>query len=591
MPSATDFYEHNIQKIKILLSKNRNQRRAVSFARILAFALLITGVYFFIKQGEQAFAIVSIVSILLFFWLVNFAVRLSNKNLFYKALLKINQNEIDLLNNKPNQFANGQEFLHFDSFLSDLDVFGNNSLFHLLNRTATTHGKSKLASLLASPGLDETQILETQIALKALQDQQTGVQETIAIGLQSGESEGTLNELSGWLESPNLITEKRWPTLIRFILPPFTIAAFLYYLSTDQYGWFIIMIALSWIVTGIFTKYILAQHLILGRKQNILDQYAGILKYFQQLDPKQSAELNRLNKVSANASTEIYRLSRLSKLFDQRMNLLVNIFLNSFLLYDLHIAIGLEKWKKRNRDYYHQWIEAVGEIESILSLSIFAYNHPGNNFPSISDHQTLLVTTDLGHPLIPADELITNSFSSSGEKLILITGSNMSGKTTFLRAIGVNFLLAQAGAPVCAKQFAFKPVQILTSIRINDSLQEHTSYFMAELKRLQQIKNKLDNGIPALILIDEILRGTNSDDKTFGSAGFIKKLLPYRCLAFFATHDLALSSLENEHPGFISNACFESEITADTLSFDYKLRKGVAQNKNASFLMKKMNII
>ena len=167
----------------------------------------------------------------------------------------------------------------------------------------------------------------------------------------------------------------------------------------------------------------------------------------------------------------------------------------------------------------------------------------------------------------------------------------MSGKTTFLRTIGVNLLLAQCGAPVCATSFSFSPMKLLSSIRISDSLQENTSYFMAELKRLQQIIIELETNEPALVLIDEILRGTNSEDKTHGSEQFIRRLLQYQCVCLFATHDLTLGKLEDEMPALISNYCFESTIKDDELYFDYTLQKGIAKNKNASFLMEKMDII
>ncbi|MES1222754.1 MAG: DNA mismatch repair protein, partial [Bacteroidota bacterium] len=195
-------------------------------------------------------------------------------------------------------------------------------------------------------------------------------------------------------------------------------------------------------------------------------------------------------------------------------------------------------------------------------------------------------------PLIHQKERITNDFVIGGNnKLQIITGSNMSGKTTFLRTVGVNILLAQCGSPVCADAFTFSPMHIFSSIRVSDSLQEHTSYFMAELKRLQQIIINLQNGERALVLVDEILRGTNSEDKTHGSEQFIRKLLHYNCVSLFATHDLALSNLEKEFPQTISNWCFESVIENGSLHFNYKLQQGVAKNKNASFLMKKMEII
>jgi DNA mismatch repair ATPase MutS len=177
------------------------------------------------------------------------------------------------------------------------------------------------------------------------------------------------------------------------------------------------------------------------------------------------------------------------------------------------------------------------------------------------------------------------------ERLVLVTGSNMSGKTTFLRTIGVNLLLAQCGAPVCASRFVFTPMQLLTSLRVSDSLQEQTSYFMAELKKLQRIIHSLQEERASLVLIDEILRGTNSEDKTYGSEQFIRKLLHYRALSLFATHDLSLGSLESELSGAVVNYCFESVITGGELHFDYRLQRGIARNRNASFLMQKMEII
>jgi DNA mismatch repair ATPase MutS len=254
---------------------------------------------------------------------------------------------------------------------------------------------------------------------------------------------------------------------------------------------------------------------------------------------------------------------------------------------------SLEKWKETYKKEFPEWIEAVGNIECLNSLATLAFTNPSFTYPEPVDSPSLRVTaTGMAHPLIRAGERVTNDCSIGREqRLILVTGSNMSGKTTYLRTMGVNLLLAQCGAPVCAATFSFTPMQILSSLRVSDSLQEHTSYFMAELKKLQRIIHRIQDGTPSLVLIDEILRGTNSDDKTYGSEQFIRKLLQYHCLSFFATHDLSLGSLEQELPGLVSNACFESTIDGNELHFDYRLRQGIARNRNASFLMKRMDII
>jgi DNA mismatch repair ATPase MutS len=199
---------------------------------------------------------------------------------------------------------------------------------------------------------------------------------------------------------------------------------------------------------------------------------------------------------------------------------------------------------------------------------------------------------NLSHPLISKGKRIANNISIGAlNKVLLITGSNMSGKTTFLRTIGVNLVLAQSGLSVPASHFSFSPMQIFSSIRISDSLQESTSYFMAELKKLSAIKMGVKNNPASLVLIDEILRGTNSEDKYFGSAQFVKEMLALNCITLFATHDLKLSELEMEYPNIVVNYCFESIIENNELSFSYKIQRGVAKNRNASFLMKKMGII
>jgi DNA mismatch repair ATPase MutS len=255
--------------------------------------------------------------------------------------------------------------------------------------------------------------------------------------------------------------------------------------------------------------------------------------------------------------------------------------------------VALERWKARYRDKLPEWIGAAGDIEALNSLATYAFNNPDQVYPTVSEGGELFIDAkQLAHPLIPANRCVANDFRIGlEEKLVLVTGSNMSGKTTFLRTIGVNLLLAQCGSPVCAVAFSFTPMQLLTSLRISDSLQEQTSYFMAELKKLKQIVDLLETGAPALVLIDEILRGTNSEDKTYGSEHFARKLVGYRCLALFATHDLALGALESELPGKVANFCFESVIENGDLYFNYRLQRGIARNRNASFLMKKMGII
>ena len=388
------------------------------------------------------------------------------------------------------------------------------------------------------------------------------------------------------------------------ILTLANLIALLYSFSSGNYTPLVIAIIVCRLLTGYFSKSVSLQHRLISNKQPIFEQYADILLVFSTADTGDSPVLQQLRTRSQQAHTAIRRLSRLTSFFDQRMNLLVNLILNSLAFYDLQCMVALERWKARYKADFPGWVEAVGQIECLNSLATFAFNQPEYVYPSPVEEGTkegvpfrlarlFIEATGLAHPLIPAAQRrIANDFSiGRDEKLILVTGSNMSGKTTFLRTVGVNLLLAQCGAPVCAGAFSFTPMQPLTSLRISDSLQEQTSYFMAELKKLQRIIRQLETGAPALVLIDEILRGTNSEDKTYGSEQFARKLAGYRCLSLFATHDLALGQLEQELPGAVVNYCFESVIEGDNLHFNYQLQRGIARNRNASFLMKKMEII
>jgi hypothetical protein len=434
--------------------------------------------------------------------------------------------------------------------------------------------------------------------------------------------------LREWLETEPRLLRNLPVRIAVFLLSAFNGYAFYLLFASNNYTLVLLGLAVSRGLWGIYAKYLGDQHKLIGHKHEVLDQYAGILAVFNQIDPGGSIVLQELKGHTGKAHTAIRKLSKLSSAFDQRLNLLVTLVLGNFFFYDLFCMIAVEKWKTRNRAGLLLWIDAVARVEALNALATYAFNHPENRYPQpvgeeepsptpsasypvaapagslsaaadslssaagSSKSPLFIEATGLGHPLIPASRRVANDLSlGRSESLILVTGSNMSGKTTFLRTLGVNLLMAGCGLPVCAASFRFTPLHLLTSLRISDSLQEQTSYFMAELKKLQKIIRHLDTGAPALVLIDEILRGTNSEDKTFGSGQFIRKLLGYHCVSLFATHDLSLGAMEKELPGRISNYCFESVIETGELLFDYRLQRGIARNRNASFLMQKMQII
>jgi DNA mismatch repair ATPase MutS len=268
----------------------------------------------------------------------------------------------------------------------------------------------------------------------------------------------------------------------------------------------------------------------------------------------------------------------------------VSLLLNGLFLFHVHILYALEKWKQKNGEHVMPWLQLLGEVEALNSFGNLSFNNPGFCQPKVSESE-LMITENMGHPLIRREKRINNSISFAEHRFVILTGSNMSGKSTFLRTLGINLILARAGSNVCADTFSFYPYAVHVSMRITDSLQDSESFFYAELKRLQGIIHQLQAGEKTFIILDEILRGTNSNDKHNGTIGLIRKLVAANACGIIATHDLTVSKLAEENNGYISNKCFESEIINDELTFDYKLKDGVCTRLSASFLMKKMGVI
>ncbi len=587
-PSA--YYLDNSEKYAKQLRTLKKRSALAAVFRLLSFLLATLSIYQHIKSPENYYVLSAIVFLIAFFVLVRISISISSNIKLLKELLFVNNNELNILQGQENGFSWDAGINNPAMHTTDMDIFGHRSLFHLLNRTTTAIGKKKLALLLNNPLVDPHQILERQQALHQFAPQTDIRQLITANGRIKKEEEGKIDEVITWIDTPNILQRKKWIQIIRYLLPILNISAFIYYLYTDTLAFLSLGIIISWIITGLHFKYINEQHTLTGKKSAILLQYSSILKHFCQTEVGSSSLLQSLQSTAGEAQQEILSLSKLTALLDHRLNLLINFFLNSFFLYDIQCILSLEKWKEKNTDKFREWINTVGEIEVLVSFASFVFNQPSNCIPEIQSGDPFISATALSHPLIMNSAQVSNNISiGKKEKLLIITGSNMSGKSTFLRTVGINLLLAQCGSVVCAKTFSFSPMRIFSSMKINDSLLNNTSYFMAELKRLHEIIEQLKEGSPALVLIDEVLRGTNSDDKTHGSAELITRLLTFNCLTLFATHDLSLSKLQNTY-NKIGNYCFESLIENGELSFDYTLREGVATNKNATFLMKKMGI-
>jgi len=412
-----------------------------------------------------------------------------------------------------------------------------------------------------------------------------------ASGMEMDEQRYDREQLLEWVRLPSFLFGSSRIKFLLTILPILTVTAVVVAFFISVAKPVAIGLALSqWVILGRYSKKVTEFHEYISRKKNILEKYGRLLHVFGK-EKFTSEILKTLTSSAEEADTKVKSLASLVSNLNARLNFLTNLVVNSLLLYDLQCVYRLEKWKQENSAHLTRWLNVISEAEVLCSLGTFAFNHPSFIYPTISS-ELIIKTEGLGHPLISEKECVTNDlYIGKGQAVLIITGANMAGKSTFLRTSGVNLVLALAGASVYAKSFSCPIINLRSGMRTADSLKDHQSYFYAELDRLKTIMDELRSDKPLLILLDEILKGTNSTDKQSGSIALVKQLLPHPCLAMIATHDIVLGDLENQFPQHIKNYHFEANIENDQLSFDYKLKPGIAHTMNATFLMKKMGII
>ncbi|MCW3805136.1 MutS-related protein [Plebeiibacterium marinum] len=567
------------------------------WARVLLFVLTIGVPVYFLN-------ISIFVSVIAFFTAVGgfvFIIKKFNRYKRFKEqnlhLQELNKNESSALNGNWSCFASGEKFIDpFHNFSHDLDLFGQGSFFQYINRCVTIAGEINLKNKLTLGELEEgiSGIKTQQEVLNELSKMLSFRQLFYAKGKFLDESQEDLNRISSfkeyvpWLKNKNIVFQY----LIKGMWLLFVLSVVL--ASFGYLAWlpiFIFLVNLN--VVGVNFKSINKLNSRYSVLSNILQKYSELTD----LIAKQQFSSDKLNVLKDllvakehNASGAIKKLSTYMNHFDQRNGMLAGVLLNGFFLWDYIYILKIENWFEKHLHHLFAWMDVVHEMDALNSLAGYVYNHPDFVFPELQD-SAVYEARKLGHPLLDRKVRVCNDFDFDQSVFALITGANMSGKSTFLRSVGLNLVLANCGAVVCAEKMLYSPIKLVTNMRTTDSLMKNESYFFAELKRLKFIIDKLYAGEKLFIILDEILKGTNSKDKTFGSMALLRKLLNYNVFGMIATHDLELEILEEETGGRISNLCFEVTNDNDVLHFDYKLYKGVTQNHNASFLMKKMGII
>nr|WP_262915648.1 DNA mismatch repair protein MutS [Niabella ginsengisoli] len=566
----------------------------LSFVRLLSFLLFV----YFLYTSTQTGAVFTITGAILFFAaflvLVNQYDKLQQKKQYYIALAEWNEREMEFLKTNKSVYETGQEYEDpHHPFSYDLDLFSEGGLYGYLNRCGTSFGKEQLAKDLLQP--DISIIPEKQEAVKELADKIDFRQQLYAHGSLHQTKKKDLERLMQWVDGETKLIDKRWYYFL-MIFPLATIGSLIYYFTSESeaaLSTFFKLFVLNLIIAGAFTKKITAQLSVSTSVTKILQNFSNQLSLIEKENVQSGLLMQyqqQLNKEGNTASHLIGQLASLFNYLETVVNLVVSIFLNGLFLFHVHILFRLGNWKKQHAHKIKEWLQLIGRFEALSSFGNLSYNNAAFCFPEITA-QPAFQATGLGHVLVRSEKRICNDVSFNQQKFVILTGSNMSGKSTFLRTLGTNLMLAKAGSVVCATHFECYPFDIFVSMRITDSLQDDESLFYAELKRLQSIIKSLEGGGHSFIILDEILRGTNSNDKRNGTIGLIKKMATFDTFGIIATHDVVVADLIKEYPNFIGNKAFESEIINDELLFDYKLTDGVCNSLSASYLMKKMEII
>jgi len=590
IPEIQALYEKRKQEFNAALNVVNEKIQLFSNARLVTAAGFALCLYFLFSTSLMVYPLV--LSVVIFAVLVAKHSKLFREKTHLENLIKINTNELQLLNNDFSCFKSGIEYVDpKHPYSHDLDIFGNGSLFQYINRSGTLEGEAALATSLANPLNTREQILERQQAVHELSQRIDLRQHFLATGMTLEESKGDRYQLLEWVNHKPFLYRNHFYAVLLWTLPIVTVGFMLASFVFDSLSGIAALCAvIQWVILSMNLKKVNAFHQYVSRKKNILNKYSSLLFLIRREDFK-SSQLKKFHDAAAHGDERVKSLASLVRSLDARLNFLTNLIVNSILLYDLQCIYRLERWKEENAQNLETWLNVIRDLDMLNSLATMAFNNQDFVFPEIIQDQKIKATA-LAHPLISSQERVANDVSiGDPQSILVITGANMAGKSTFLRTLGVTMVLALSGAPVCAKKFQCAIINLRSGMRTADSLQDHQSYFYAELNRLKSIVEELRAGRSLFVLLDEILKGTNSTDKQAGSVALVKQLREYPCLAIIATHDLALGDLEREYPQQIRDYCFEPNIENDQLSFDYILKPGIAQKMNATFLMKKMGII
>lgn len=581
------YYSERIIACTIEFEKANRRYQLFGTLRLISF--LGIGLSAILFWGSIVMLLPICLFFVLFLVLVNFSVDAKYLRDKKKQIIEINRKELQVLEGNWLHFKEGNEYKNpAHAFAMDMDLFGKKSIYQLLNRTVSRKGSDLLAEQLMN-GTETTKL--SNEAIDELSNQADWCQEFMAEGMVFKEDslEKEFHKINQ-NAAPLTLLDK----LMCNVIPLVSIVMTAFYV-------------LNFLTDSLFLLYVVAVFAVIGRNLKRINTisarvtaYSSQVKMFQRQlqlykDVSFQSELMQENRELLFSQQDsllvsLRELEKIQQRMDLRMNILVGAALNFFLAWDFQVLKQWENWRIKNADQLGNWEKQLAQIEVWISGAIYKINFPEVVFAKFSATDAIQIQ-DLGHPFVPAAKRITNGVSlTENERFLIITGPNMAGKSTYLRSLGLAFISANAGFPVLAKSCEIPKLKLYSSMRTSDDLTVESSYFHAELTRLRFIMDAIESGEKVFVILDEILKGTNSKDKEIGSAKFLQKLERLKTKGVIATHDLSLCTLADGNAAFKNNY-FDSTILGENLTFDYKIRGGVCQNMNASFLLKQMNLV
>jgi len=589
MKNPVTFYKSQVETYTSEVKSLNKKLILLSTYRLIIFLAIIGGIYLFFKQWQVALGI-GVLGTTFFLFLLSKYTNLKAKRDLNKALVEINEEELKIVSGDFYDKSQGLEFQDPTHFYSlDIDLFGRGSFFQFMNRTTINEGTQTLVDALTSNHIQD--IDKKQEAVKEL-SKKAEWRQYFSATASLVDIETPARDIINWLSDYRLFLPKKikWLPLVFSVLSLAIIL--LGSFETIKPIFIIFWFVLGAIITGKYLKKISELANNTGKLKETFKQYALLLDQIETETFSSEILKNQQKKIQSETKKASLIFKELSKgldALDNRNNLFVVFFGNGFLLTDIKNSFRVERWIETYRHKVADWFEVISFFDGYNSLGNYGFNHPEFVYPKIKGKGAIISAKNLGHPLLDKNKRVDSDVIIDNEQFFIVTGANMAGKSTFLRTISLHIVMANAGLPVCAKESTYNPVKLITSMRTSDSLTDDSSYFFSELTRLKCIVDAIQNE-SYFIILDEILKGTNSTDKAIGSRKFVEKLVASNATGIIATHDLSLCEIEDELEG-VKNYYFDAEIINDELHFDYQLKEGICQNMNASFLLKKMEIV